>query len=49
MKQKVSTQEIERLKKQKVEKNETVDTVDAIDRVLGRVLSKIGKYLTENF
>lgn len=49
MAQKVSTQEIERLKKQKVKKNETVDTIDEIDRGFGRVFSIIGKFLKENF
>lgn len=49
MAQKVSDKEIRRLENQKVQKNEFVDGVDAVDRGLGRIPSKIGKFLAENF
>lgn len=49
MAQKVSSAEIERLKKQKVEKNEFVDGVDAVDRCFGRVFSSIGKFIAETW
>ena len=49
MAQKVSSAEIERLKRQKVEENKFVDGVDAVDRSTGRILSSIGKFIAENW
>lgn len=47
MAEKVSSQEIERLKKQRVHKNDFVDGVDAVDRGFGRIFSRIGKFLVD--
>lgn len=49
MAQKVSTQEIDRLKNQKFEKNEFVDGVDGFDRATGRILSSLGKFISKSF
>lgn len=47
-KEKVSFDEIQKLKKQKVEDNGPVDSIDAFDRATGRILSKLGKFFSEN-
>ena len=49
MAQKVSTEEVKRLQNQKVEKNELVDSVDAVDRGTGRLLSTLGKWISEGW
>ena len=48
-KQKVSVEEIKRLQQQKVQKNGPVDAIDSADRACGRIFSKLGKFIAENF
>lgn len=49
MAQKVSNEEIQRLQKQQVQDNGIIDPLDKLDRGFGRVFSKIGKFITENW
>lgn len=49
MDEKVSFEKIDKLKNQKVEENKALDGVDALDKGFGRLFSKIGKFIEENW
>lgn len=49
MEEKVSFEEVAKLQKQEVEKNDFVDGVDNVDKASGRIFSRIGKYIEENW
>ncbi len=49
MDEKVSFEKIDKLKKQEVEENKALDGVDALDKGCGRLFSKIGKFIEENW
>jgi len=49
MDEKVPLETIDKLKKQTVEENKALDGVDALDKGCGRLFSKIGRYIVENW